>query len=363
MLYWTGSGSDPLVETDLAGNVVSTYIFFGGRRVARRDVSGTSFNVYYYFSDHLGTHSLITDANGTMPPKVESDYYPYGGEIQVFGSDTNHYKFTGKERDSESGLDNFGARFDTSSLGRFMSPDPKMVSGLRLVDPQQWNGYAYARNSTTVFVDPDGRELKLAIYYQGISESVAARVGRLASDKFSKAGVKNVSYELHAGHPSSLTILSYGVPGAIGFSNSSVLELRQGPDATGNLLGSSIPPLNAGQNWHGYSAVDVNWVSSKTSNDAQLAQGLANEGAHEVAHDEITGHPDKPNSDELMNSEGASDSNWLTNPNLSFSPSESELLRNRYNGKDEVDTTPPNPALPPPPPPFVCSESAQTSPP
>ena len=33
------------------------------------------------------------------------------------------YKFTGKERDSESGLDNFGARYFVSSLGRFMSPD------------------------------------------------------------------------------------------------------------------------------------------------------------------------------------------------------------------------------------------------
>jgi RHS repeat-associated protein len=34
------------------------------------------------------------------------------------------YKFTGKERGSESGLDNFGVRFDASSMGRFMSPDP-----------------------------------------------------------------------------------------------------------------------------------------------------------------------------------------------------------------------------------------------
>lgn len=36
----------------------------------------------------------------------------------------NAYKFTGKERDTESGLDNFGARYDASSMGRFMTPDP-----------------------------------------------------------------------------------------------------------------------------------------------------------------------------------------------------------------------------------------------
>ncbi len=34
------------------------------------------------------------------------------------------YKFTGKERDTESGLDNFGKRYNASSLGRFMTPDP-----------------------------------------------------------------------------------------------------------------------------------------------------------------------------------------------------------------------------------------------
>jgi len=154
-LYWTGSGSDPLVETDLAGNVVSTYIFVGDRRVARRDVSGTSFNVYYYFSDHLGTHALITDANGTMPPLKEADYYPYGGEIQISGSDTNHYKFTGKERDSESQLDNFVARYLGSSLGRFLSADPGNA-GSDPSNPQSWNAYAYVSNNPLNYTDPDG---------------------------------------------------------------------------------------------------------------------------------------------------------------------------------------------------------------
>jgi RHS repeat-associated protein len=33
-------------------------------------------------------------------------------------------RFTGKERDPESGLDNFDARYNSSSMGRFMTPDP-----------------------------------------------------------------------------------------------------------------------------------------------------------------------------------------------------------------------------------------------
>jgi RHS repeat-associated protein len=152
-LYWTGTGSDPLVETDLAGNTLENYIFFNGQRIARRD--GSTKAVHYYFSDHLGTHSLITDANGTMPPQSESDYYPYGGEIPVSGGDTNHFKFTGKERDSESGLDFFGARHDSSSLGRFMSPDS--LSTIDLSHPQKLNRYTYATNEPLGNVDAGGR--------------------------------------------------------------------------------------------------------------------------------------------------------------------------------------------------------------
>ena len=73
------------------------------------------------------------------------------------GSDPNHYKFIGKERDSESGLDDFGARYYVSRLGSFMQPNPEQISGFNhLLDPQGWNGYSYVRNSPTVFVDPHG---------------------------------------------------------------------------------------------------------------------------------------------------------------------------------------------------------------
>jgi RHS repeat-associated protein len=70
------------------------------------------------------------------------------------------YKFTGKERDSESGLDNFGLRYDSSSLGRFMSPD-SIANDWELANPQTWNRYAYARNNPLAYVDPDGAAVEL----------------------------------------------------------------------------------------------------------------------------------------------------------------------------------------------------------
>lgn len=60
---------------------------------------------------------------------------------------------TGKERDAESGLDNFTARYDSSNLGRFMSADPL---GGQLVDPQTLNKYSYVRNNPLNFTDPTG---------------------------------------------------------------------------------------------------------------------------------------------------------------------------------------------------------------
>jgi len=64
--------------------------------------------------------------------------------------------FTGKERDSESNLDNFGARYDSSALGRFMSPDPDGEGAANPGYPQTWNMYSYVRNNPLNATDPDG---------------------------------------------------------------------------------------------------------------------------------------------------------------------------------------------------------------
>lgn len=63
--------------------------------------------------------------------------------------------FTGKERDAETGLDYFGARYMSSAQGRFTSPDPGMA-GTDPLTPQSWNAYSYALNNPLHFIDPDG---------------------------------------------------------------------------------------------------------------------------------------------------------------------------------------------------------------
>ncbi len=70
-------------------------------------------------------------------------------------------QFTGKERDAETGLDYFGARYYGSNMGRFSSPDPKPRSA-HIIDPQSWNRYVYTLNNPLKYFDPDGMDVVLA---------------------------------------------------------------------------------------------------------------------------------------------------------------------------------------------------------
>ena len=64
-------------------------------------------------------------------------------------------RFTGQERDTETGLDFFQARYMASGLGRFMSADPGNA-GADFTNPQSWNGYGYVLGNPLGLVDPSG---------------------------------------------------------------------------------------------------------------------------------------------------------------------------------------------------------------
>ena len=68
------------------------------------------------------------------------------------------HQFTGKDRDTESGLDYVGARYRSGAQGRFTTVDPMMASA-RATDPQTWNRYTYTLNNPLRFVDPNGLEV------------------------------------------------------------------------------------------------------------------------------------------------------------------------------------------------------------
>lgn len=155
-LYWYGDGSQILLETDGAGNAYNQDFYFNGTIVSRSE----SDWVDHFFTDALGNVRVVYGDGD--PDGGVSEYYPFGGERPIPACCPNNlggvnvpFKFTGKERDSESGLDNFGARYMGSNLGRFMSPDETLVDQ-QPEEPQSWNLYSYVRNNPLNGTDPTG---------------------------------------------------------------------------------------------------------------------------------------------------------------------------------------------------------------
>ncbi len=208
------------VEFDphVSGVAATTYQYDGdGRRVRKSDGtiyvydamgqlaaeyngqpsgSGASFLT----ADHLGSTRLVTDRDQNV--KTRHDYLPYGEEIDPsYGNrsaiagytssliDGPSQKFTAKERDNESGLDYFGARYFSGAQGRFTSPDPVIVTPARMLDPQRFNLYAYARDNPFKFIDPNGEDIDfvndtevgrkkaLALITENLKANEAANIG------------------------------------------------------------------------------------------------------------------------------------------------------------------------------------------
>ena len=83
---------------------------------------------------------------------------------------------TGKERDAETGLDYFGARYFSGAQGRFTSPD-EPLGDQYAEDPQSWNLYSYVRNNPLRNTDPTGRDCVTTSNQTETSVSVSVAAG------------------------------------------------------------------------------------------------------------------------------------------------------------------------------------------
>jgi RHS repeat-associated protein len=110
-------------------------------------------------TDHLGSVRLVTDANGTV--LSEHKYFPFGEPMLGEAYFYNTHKFTGHERDAESGMDYMLARYYSSSQSRFLSTDPVAIKPERLRIPQRLNLYTYAANNPIKFFDPTGEDVEV----------------------------------------------------------------------------------------------------------------------------------------------------------------------------------------------------------
>lgn len=163
------SSSKTVFVYNIAGQLVAEY------STSTPENNGTT----YFSNDSLGTPRVTTSAAGTV--LARHDYLPFGGEVfagtgyrstsQKYGestispADKCRQKFTGQERDIETNLDFFNARYYAYVMGRFTTADPLLSSGTP-ENPQSWARYTYTLNNPLKYIDPSG----LYIFDKGVSE-------------------------------------------------------------------------------------------------------------------------------------------------------------------------------------------------
>lgn len=185
--YWNGSSWSNVTGGTITGNnkvwrkVIFAPITTSKIRVSvNASVDGwtriteveawTSNTINWLVTDQLGTPRMVFDESGNFSTVRRHDYLPYGEELGTGmsgrtsaqgygGGDGLRQQFTSKERDVETGLDYFGARYYSNLQARFISVDPIFVTLERLVDPQRLNLYNYTKNNPLRFVDPNGEDI------------------------------------------------------------------------------------------------------------------------------------------------------------------------------------------------------------
>ena len=172
--YVLDQGGEELTMLNGNGTSQRTNVFGAGRQLATFDLipdpTNTSPNqvpaLHFQVTDPLGTRRMQVSFAGQ--PETDIQSLPFGDLLSAFpdqyapatADDATPLQFTGKERDSESGNDYFGARYYGSSMGRFLSPDwsaaPMPVPFAKLNNPQTLNLYQYVGNNPLNGIDPDG---------------------------------------------------------------------------------------------------------------------------------------------------------------------------------------------------------------
>jgi RHS repeat-associated protein len=202
--YWNGSAWTTIPNGNVTGNnkvwrkftfspittskirVTINTVPDSWSRVVEIQAFGTSAGgekVQWLVPDHLGTPRIVLDQTGSLVTVKRHDYLPFGEELvagtggrtvaQGYSGDGVRQQFTSKERDTETGLDYFLARYYSPIQGRFTSPDEFSGGPDDLFDftadaadnptfygdlsnPQSLNKYSYTYNNPINLIDEDG---------------------------------------------------------------------------------------------------------------------------------------------------------------------------------------------------------------
>lgn len=167
--------------------------FLLGSIMQYTQANGPDKDVYFTHSDHLGSANWITESSGI--PVQYIHYAPYGEMIanQRPMNYDERYKFTGKERDRETGYDMFGARYLWSDAGIWTSVDP--LAG----DYPQITPYAYGLNNPLKYKDPNGKWVETAWDIANLAMDAVSLESNIKDGNFGAAMIDGVGLVLDLG--------------------------------------------------------------------------------------------------------------------------------------------------------------------
>lgn len=180
-------------------------------------MDGIAQGIFYYHSDHLGSANWITDDQGQAVQYIH--YMPYG-ELwvnQQANSYDERFKFTGKERDAETGYDYFGARYYSPMIGHWLSPDP-LANKYPNISP-----YAYCSWNPLRYVDPNGKEICI-VGEDGVSATYLKDMHYTGNDAFIKESIDklNVINNITAGTGFMETLIESPLDFSISMADSKI---------------------------------------------------------------------------------------------------------------------------------------------
>ncbi len=207
--------------------------------------------VEYYHLDALCSVRAVTNAAGAVVSRHE--YEPFGEEWQPVVPPTTARQFTGKERDPETGLDYFGARYYRADLGQFTTVDPFLDPSAAMGDPQQWNRYAYARGNPLRYTDPNGK------WIETLWDAANVAMGaKSAYDNFRAGNVLSGVVDTGGAIVDLAAAIIPVVPGGVGTAIKAARAAERIDDAVDAVRGGETAATRAGRQAHREFAEKVN---------------------------------------------------------------------------------------------------------
>jgi len=206
---------------------------------AKNSAQSVTRVLFWYHPDYLGNVDLVTERDGKTYEFFT--YNPWGEQMHHYNANTfgftSPYRFNSKEKDAETGLHYYGARYYQSKLSVWMSVDP-LAAKYPSMSPYNFSG-----NNPIMYVDPNGMWIEGAGFWNNLFNSDEKILAENLADKHEGATITEfddgyqVNYNLNDGY-----MATEDKAGQISTTESVFFSNKVDRDSEGNIVAGTISP-------------------------------------------------------------------------------------------------------------------------